>query len=223
MDKIPSPLFDEAIKNMLDSLKDEEEMTDKQRRILESAIKIFAEKGFHGSSTSEIARDAEVAEGTIFRHFKTKKDLLYALIAPMMIKFASPLLLKDVQRIIHEDLAADEMLYRLYKNRLDIIEANWSRMRIIVQEAWFHPEIMDALIQNITWQGRNLGDSFVRARIESGEFRDLPVHAITRAVFSTLFGCVMFSHMFTSSTESMNTEDDIRLAVDILLNGIRNR
>lgn len=223
MDKIPSPLFDEAIKNMLDSLKDEEEMTDKQRRILESAIKIFAEKGFHGSSTSEIARDAEVAEGTIFRHFKTKKDLLYALIAPMMIKFASPLLLKDVQRIIHEDLAADEMLYRLYKNRLDIIEANWPRMRIIVQEAWFHPEIMDALIQNITWQGCNLGDSFVRARIESGEFRALPVHAITRAVFSTLFGYVMFSHMFTSSTESMNTEDDIRLAVDILLNGIRNR
>lgn len=223
MEHIPSPLFDEAIKNMLESLQDEEDMTEKQRRILESAIKIFAEKGFHGSSTSEIARDAGVAEGTIFRHFKTKKDLLYALITPMIIKFASPLLLKDVQRIIREDLPADQALEKLYRNRLELIEANWPRMKIIVQEAWFHPEIMDALIQNLTRQGRSLGDSFVRARIESGEFRDLPVPAVTRAIFSTMFGYVLFRSLFAEESEAIGTEKDIRMAIDILLNGIRRK
>ena len=47
-------------------------LPEKEEKILKSAIKIFSEKGFSASTTSEIAKDAGVAEGTIFRYFKTK-------------------------------------------------------------------------------------------------------------------------------------------------------
>jgi AcrR family transcriptional regulator len=217
------PIFEEAIQDMLESIKAEDEMTEKKRRILESAILLFAEKGFHASSTSEIAKHAGVAEGTIFRHFKTKKELLYALIAPMFIKFASPLILKDVKKIINEDLPAEEIIAKLYRNRLALIEENWPRLKIILQEAQFHPEIMDALRENIAREARNLGEMFIKARMDTGELRPLPVKAVARAVFSTLFGYIVFSKAFSEEHEENNLEEELRDSIDILLYGIANK
>ncbi|MFZ7126564.1 MAG: TetR/AcrR family transcriptional regulator [Desulfobacterales bacterium] len=49
---------------------------DKYHRILESAVKVFAEKGYHESTISQIAREAGVADGTIYLYFKSKDDIL---------------------------------------------------------------------------------------------------------------------------------------------------
>lgn len=58
--------------------------TDKQQKIAEVAISLFAEKGYENTSTSEIAKEAGVAEGTFFRHYKTKDNLLLSKILPFM-------------------------------------------------------------------------------------------------------------------------------------------
>ncbi len=52
---------------------------DKRRRILQAAIKIFAKKGFFQDRTKEIAREADVSEGTIFTHFRSKDALLVSI------------------------------------------------------------------------------------------------------------------------------------------------
>ncbi len=49
---------------------------DKYHRILEAAIKIFAENGFFQSTVAQIAREAGVADGTIYLYFKNKDDIL---------------------------------------------------------------------------------------------------------------------------------------------------
>ena len=49
---------------------------DKYHRILDAAVKVFAEQGFHQSTISQIARDAGVADGTIYLYFKNKDDIL---------------------------------------------------------------------------------------------------------------------------------------------------
>ncbi|HET7657090.1 MAG TPA: helix-turn-helix domain-containing protein, partial [Bacillales bacterium] len=78
----------------------EEELTEKQWRILESATKVFAEKGFEKSRTADIAKAAGVAEGTIFRYFKSKKDLLLGLVVPLITKFFRPLAFRSVEKIM---------------------------------------------------------------------------------------------------------------------------
>jgi len=55
-------------------------MTEKQIKILESALELFAREGFKTTSTSKIAKHAGVSEGLIFRHFKNKEGLLEAII-----------------------------------------------------------------------------------------------------------------------------------------------
>ena len=49
---------------------------EKYRRILEAAVSVFAKKGFHQSTISQIAREAGVADGTIYLYFKNKEDIL---------------------------------------------------------------------------------------------------------------------------------------------------
>lgn len=50
--------------------------TDKYNLILNAAIKVFAENGFFYSTVSQIAREAGVADGTIYLYFKNKEDIL---------------------------------------------------------------------------------------------------------------------------------------------------
>jgi len=45
--------------------------------IAETAVRLFLERGFDGVTVAEIAREAEVAEKTIFNYFPTKEDLVY--------------------------------------------------------------------------------------------------------------------------------------------------
>jgi hypothetical protein len=52
---------------------------EKTRKILDAALKLFVESGFHATPTSKIAHEAGVANGTLFNKFATKNDLIVAL------------------------------------------------------------------------------------------------------------------------------------------------
>lgn len=54
-------------------------MTEKQQKILFTALELFATEGYHATSTSKIARKAGVSEALIFRHFENKDGLLQAI------------------------------------------------------------------------------------------------------------------------------------------------
>lgn len=49
---------------------------DKRRKILDAAVRVFASNGYYSSKVSHIAREAGVADGTIYLYFKNKEDLL---------------------------------------------------------------------------------------------------------------------------------------------------
>lgn len=55
-------------------------MTEKQEKILQAALQLFAQEGFHATSTSKVAKAAGVSEGLIFRHFGNKEGLLQAIL-----------------------------------------------------------------------------------------------------------------------------------------------
>lgn len=65
---------------------------DSRDEILKAAIRLFASRGFHETSMSEVAREAKVSKALIFWHFKTKEELFLAvldkLLEPYVIDFA---------------------------------------------------------------------------------------------------------------------------------------
>ena len=52
------------------------QVEDKRTAIIETALKLFTERGFHGTSTAQISKEAGVATGTLFNYFPTKEDLI---------------------------------------------------------------------------------------------------------------------------------------------------
>lgn len=52
---------------------------DKRRDLLAAALRLFVQHGFHGTPTSKIAKEAGVANGTLFHYYKTKEDLVVSL------------------------------------------------------------------------------------------------------------------------------------------------
>ncbi len=54
---------------------------DREKRILDAAARLIAERGFHRATTREIAAAADVAEGTLYNYFATKNDLLFGILA----------------------------------------------------------------------------------------------------------------------------------------------
>src|SRR5436853_2362850 len=57
---------------------------DRRQDILGAAMQLFAEKGFRGTTTRDLAAHAEVNEAIIFRHFSTKEDLYRAILEEKM-------------------------------------------------------------------------------------------------------------------------------------------
>ncbi|HEU4472695.1 MAG TPA: TetR/AcrR family transcriptional regulator [Flavisolibacter sp.] len=51
---------------------------DKRNHLIETALALFVENGFHGTATARIAKEAGVANGTLFQYFKTKEELILA-------------------------------------------------------------------------------------------------------------------------------------------------
>src|SRR6195256_5270280 len=65
---------------------------DKRNAILDAATHLFAERGLTAAPTSEISKQASVAEGTLFTYFKTKDDLINALYREIKLELADAMM-----------------------------------------------------------------------------------------------------------------------------------
>ena len=65
---------------------------DKRNAILDAATRVFAERGLTAAPTSEISKQAGVAEGTLFTYFKTKDDLINALYREIKLQLADAMM-----------------------------------------------------------------------------------------------------------------------------------
>src|SRR5688572_26853294 len=99
-----------------------------QEKVLEAAEKIFSEKGFHGSTTKEIAEEAGVAEGTIFKYFKTKKDLLVNTIVPIISRTAEMLLHGGKENNL------EELINKIFIDRSRFVKRAFPILKIILLE-----------------------------------------------------------------------------------------
>jgi len=102
---------------------------EKRDRILRAAVKIFSRNGFFNSKVSEIARAAEVADGTIYLYFKNKDDLLISLFEEKMGEVVA-----DVRRRIAVGGNALEKLRIFIENHMDLLERESGLVEVIQVE-----------------------------------------------------------------------------------------
>jgi len=92
---------------------------DKYYAILEGALKVFAENGFHKSQVSRIAKEAGVADGTIYLYFKKKEDILTSLFQEKLGE-----LVEKFNTGVNEQMTAKEALYKVCEIHFSELEGN---------------------------------------------------------------------------------------------------
>lgn len=212
-------------KFLFDEKFSEEDITKRQWRIINAAIKIFAEKGFEGARTSEIAKEADVAEGTIFRYYKTKKDILMGLILPLIVKFFRPLMLQSAEKILEnrENRPVQEVLQALFLDRLDLIEHNLPLIKTVLIESSYHPELLNVVQNEIGARVIPFVSAFIENNIKSGNFREMDPLIITRTIMSLLIGNIVISNVFPATFKTGSNEEEIKKIIDIFLHGVANK
>ncbi|TQR19868.1 TetR/AcrR family transcriptional regulator [Psychrobacillus vulpis] len=91
----------------------------KYRQIIDAAIIVIAENGYHQSQVSKIAKQAGVADGTIYLYFKNKEDILISVFEEKMDMFAD-----NLKEIVKEDASASEKLYKMIENHFTVLSSN---------------------------------------------------------------------------------------------------
>jgi AcrR family transcriptional regulator len=212
------------IANLLKGSDQEAKLTEKQIKILQAAVEMFAEKGYAATSTSEIAKRAGVAEGTIFRHYKTKKDLLLAIVIPTLTKAIVPTVAKELVKDVFENQyeSYEEFLRMLIKNRYDFVKKNLPLIRIFWQEFAFHPEIKEefqkAFTENVYQKFKEIVEHFQ----EKGEIVELPAASIIRMIITTVAGFFLTRFMMMPEHE-WDDEAEIEQMIQFLMHGLKKK
>ncbi|WP_260471846.1 TetR/AcrR family transcriptional regulator [Bacillus salinus] len=204
-------------------LVDQQKVSERQVRILEAAIESFSEKGYASTSTSEIAKRAGVAEGTIFRHYKTKKDLLLAIVGPTMSKVVAPFMAKNfVDEILKDEYySAEQFIRAIAANRYEFVKKNTPMIKIFLQEIAFHDDIREnfkPVFQELIY--KRIAPIMAHFR-ECGEIRNLPDATIIRLVSSTLIS-FFITRFIVIPEHPWDDEKELEDTIQFIMRGLRN-
>lgn len=184
-------------------------------KILDAALILFSEKGYNGATTSEIAREAGVAEGTIFRYFPSKKDLLFSV--------ANPVVVDSLKNIIADfkEYSPQEMLEAVIHNRLQIISQNINLVKILITESMFHPELKDNFFSEVIFPAGKLMQEYFQEQGQKGILRDIDTEISLRVLIGMVAVFVVWKYAFEGE-EYVKFRDEAVVSniVDIFLNGM---
>jgi len=100
--------------------------TEKYQKIIQAATKVFAQKGFYNSKVADVAKEAKVADGTIYLYFKNKDDLLISIFENSMDIFTG-----EIQKIVEEVSDPIEKLHRFIRLHLELVKQNQDTAQVL--------------------------------------------------------------------------------------------
>ncbi len=199
---------------------DDEKMTEKQIRIIDAAVESFAQKGYSATSTSEIAKRAGVAEGTIFRHYKTKKELFLSIVTPVIAKFVAPFVLRDFYQLFEEQYESfPDFLRAVLRNRLTFVMKNGPVIKILLHEIPFHEELRQQFKEQVFPQVAGPIERIIVHFQERGELIDLAPSTLIRLSISVMAGYII-TRCYILPDNAWDDEKEVELAVQFIMHGL---
>ena len=146
--------------------------------ILQAATRLFADEGFHTTSTRKIAAEAGVSEGTLFHYFKTKNILLQAILDDFYAQ-----LIESARDGVAEVMGTRERLLFLAKNHLRALMDNQALMMRLIQvylsvDVNYYRDYRNSPIHELNYRYTRIFDGVVKEGIERGYINsdvELPV------------------------------------------------
>ncbi len=155
---------------------------EKYRMILNAAKQVFAMEGFYNSKVSEIAREAHVADGTIYLYFKNKDDILISLFEEELIR-----IIKTVRTELETISDPRQKLIKFCDNHLSIVETDRALAEVIQVELRQSNKFMREYKNKHFLAYLNIIADIITQGQQQGVFRDeLKPELCARIIFGSL-------------------------------------
>lgn len=101
----------------------------KKQLIMDKALELFAEKGFEATSVQEITAHCGISKGAFYLSFKSKDELILALIDHFMIQFVT-----NIDYVVKNSKNDEELLYKFYYTLFDSFHKHSDFGKILIKE-----------------------------------------------------------------------------------------
>lgn len=184
-------------------------------RILQAALKLFAEKGYEGTTTKDLSQTANVAEGTLFRYFSNKKAILIELATAGWLEILTDLL-TELSEIENYKAISQVMRHRMLR-----MQESKNLLKVCFFEAQFHPELRDRIQAEVIAKMTDVAEAFFQTAIDKGIYRPINPKIIAQ-VFLGMFTVAGFSEQTTIDPQAspQALQEMAEGLADIFLNGV---
>ncbi|WP_087971846.1 TetR/AcrR family transcriptional regulator [Oceanobacillus rekensis] len=177
----------------------------KYNQIIEAAVKVIAENGYHGSQIYKIANAAGVADGTIYLYFKNKEDILISVFEEKMGQFIEKIAVSTSQKN-----NAEEKLKTLIEMHFGQLSADYNLAIVTQLELRQSNYSLRLQINNVLKPYLMVIDNIVKEGIEQELFRnDLSIPLVRQMIFGTLDEVVTNWVMKEQKYDLLNQVSDV--------------
>ena len=195
----------------------EQLFTARRNQILDAAIKVFAEKGFHGSTIKDIAREAGIADGTIYIYFENKMALMLGILDRMNESERRDI---DFSQFTEGDFRSFVKGY--IQHRLTIIKAdNFEVFRVVVPEILVNKELRDLYYKKIIEPTNILAERYFEQWTVQGIIKSTNVSLTMRAISGMVVGIIL-QYIIGDKTLEATWEELPDVLTDLILDGLEN-
>jgi TetR/AcrR family fatty acid metabolism transcriptional regulator len=187
---------------------------EKYRMILNAAKQVFAMEGFYNSKVSEIAREAHVADGTIYLYFKNKDDILISLFEEELTR-----IIKTVKTELENIDDPRLKLIKFCDNHLTIAEADRALAEVIQVELRQSNKFMREYKNKHFLAYLNIIADIVAQGQQLGVFRDeLKPELCARIIFGSLDE--LSTYLVTAKRKRFDVHELATMVGNSFLNGL---
>ncbi|MDX2240520.1 MAG: TetR/AcrR family transcriptional regulator [Leptolyngbyaceae cyanobacterium bins.302] len=184
-------------------------------RILKSALRLFARQGYDGTTTRDLAEAANVAEGTLFRHFPNKKAILIEVATQGWVEILTDLLTEL------SGMGSYKAVAQVMRRRMLHLHENADMLRVCFMEAQFHPDLRDHIQTEVIAKMTDVAEAFFQTAMDQGIYRQMDPKMVAR-VFLGMFAVAGFSQstIMAPGAAAAEMQQMAEGLADIFLNGV---
>ena len=192
-----------------------------RKLILETALKLFSQKGYNNTSTKEIAEKAGIAEGTIFNYFSTKQELLKEVASTGINMFAESYFIDPLRETINKNTGSSlEILVKeVLRNRVELFKEYLPLIKLLIIESQNNPEIKEIFADQVIRKGLEMGEKILE--LGEGQFRDLNSVVVVRSVMGMLITMVIQRELLPDKIQFSDIEGELTEMIDLIFYGLK--
>ncbi|MGN1298936.1 MAG: TetR/AcrR family transcriptional regulator [Candidatus Scatovivens sp.] len=189
-------------------------MNKTKRRIFNTAVKLFSEKGYDNTNIEEITAIAGVAKGTLYYHFTKKEDIF-----DMLLEEGLKLLKNNIELKTRNCTKALDKIKAVILIQIKVIVKYESFLNVVLSQMWGEDN-KNIKCKKAVFEYINIIEKIIEEGIKNREFYEGNVQALASGIFGITYSSLLYR---LKMNRQVNIDDVYNGFIDTVIRGISKK